>query len=112
MAPTVRRKQDQQNICRSKGKLTAASRYNYIGTPFNATVEVKETYQYGGKGGRLSQKETNNIFNGAQSEQSVRPSPGTSPESSRATPIRTARIPPSAARPPRAPRGTATPVAV
>lgn len=54
---------------RSKGKLTAASRYNYIGAPYNATVEVKETYQYGGKGGRLSQKETNNVFNGAQSEQ-------------------------------------------
>jgi RHS repeat-associated protein len=53
----------------SKGKLTAASRHNYIGAPFNAAVEVKESYQYGGKGGRLSQKDTSNIFNGAQKEE-------------------------------------------
>ncbi|HBL29379.1 MAG TPA: hypothetical protein DD490_21310, partial [Acidobacteria bacterium] len=35
-----------------KGKLTSASRYNYVATPFNAVVEVKESYQYGGRGGR------------------------------------------------------------
>lgn len=51
-----------------KGKVTSASRYNYVGAPFNATVEVKETYEYAGRGGRTSQKDTYQIFNGGNSE--------------------------------------------
>jgi RHS repeat-associated protein len=51
-----------------KGKLVAASRYNYVGTPFNATVEIRETSTYNGLLGRLSQKDTAQIFNGSQSE--------------------------------------------
>jgi RHS repeat-associated protein len=51
-----------------KGKVTSASRYNYVGAPFNATVEVKETYEYTGRGGRVSQKDTYQIFNGGNSE--------------------------------------------
>jgi hypothetical protein len=35
---------------RSKGKLTAASRYKLHRHPVHATVEVKETYQYDGSG--------------------------------------------------------------
>jgi len=51
-----------------KGKLTAASRYNYVGAPFNATVEIKETYEYAAPEGRISRKDTYNIFNSSQSE--------------------------------------------
>ena len=51
-----------------RGKLTAASRYNWVGAPFNAVVEVKETWQYAGRGGRMSLHETADIFNGAQYE--------------------------------------------
>src|SRR6185369_404341 len=52
----------------SKGKLVSASRFNYIGAPFNATVEVKETSTYSGLLGRLSQKDTSQTFNGTTSE--------------------------------------------
>ena len=51
-----------------RGKLVAASRYNYVGPPFNATVEVKESWQYAGRGGRMSQLDTALIFNGTQNE--------------------------------------------
>jgi RHS repeat-associated protein len=51
-----------------QGKLTAASRTNYVGAPFNATVEVKETYEYGGPGGRTSQRDTSETFNGTALE--------------------------------------------
>jgi RHS repeat-associated protein len=51
-----------------QGKLIAASRYNYIGAPFNATVEVKEAYEYGGPGGRTSQRDTSETFNGTTLE--------------------------------------------
>jgi RHS repeat-associated protein len=51
-----------------RGKLTAASRFNSVGAPFNATVEIKETYEYAAPEGRISRKDTYNIYNGAQSE--------------------------------------------
>lgn len=51
-----------------RGKLVAASRYNYVASPFNATVEVKETWQYAGRGGRMSQQETANLVGGTQYE--------------------------------------------
>jgi RHS repeat-associated protein len=51
-----------------KGKLVSASRLNFVGSPFNATVEVKETYQYTGREGRTSLKDTAMIFNGAPLE--------------------------------------------
>jgi RHS repeat-associated protein len=50
------------------GKLVSASRFNFIGAPFNATVEVRESSTYAGLPGRLSQKDTAQIFNGTQSE--------------------------------------------
>jgi YD repeat-containing protein len=51
-----------------KGKLTAASRYNYVGAPFNAAVEIKESYEYAGPEGRISRKDSAEIFNGTQLE--------------------------------------------
>ncbi|MGH7489743.1 MAG: hypothetical protein ACREMY_29690, partial [bacterium] len=52
-----------------QGKLQQASRYNYIsvsGSPF--TVQVAETYTYGGRDGRVSQRDTQNFINGAANE--------------------------------------------
>jgi RHS repeat-associated protein len=51
-----------------RGKLTAASRFNSVGAPFNATVEIKETYEYAAPEGRVSRKDTYNLYNGSQSE--------------------------------------------
>jgi RHS repeat-associated protein len=51
-----------------KGKLTVASRYNYVGAPFNAVVEIKESYEYAGPEGRISRKDSAEIFNGTQLE--------------------------------------------
>ncbi len=50
------------------GKLVAASRYNFIGAPFNATDEVKTSYEYGGLGGRISLRDTSHVFGGAAKE--------------------------------------------
>lgn len=56
------------------GKLVSASRFNLIGAPFllpdgsESTAEVRETYVYAGRGGRVSQKETQLFFNGAARE--------------------------------------------
>ena len=55
-----------------RGKVTSASRYNYVGAPFSATVEVKETYEYAGRGGRISQKDTQQIFNGSANYEAFR----------------------------------------
>lgn len=51
-----------------KGKLTNASRFNYVGAPFNATDEVKTFYEYGGRGGRTSRRETSHVFAGTPKE--------------------------------------------
>lgn len=51
-----------------KGKLTSASRYNYVGVPYNSTVEIKETYEHTGRSGRVSQKDTYQIYNGTTYE--------------------------------------------
>ncbi len=89
-----------------KGKLTSASRYNYVATPFNAVVEVKESYQYGGRGGCHSRtRRTSSTARRTRS--SARPTPGTRPAIFRATPTRTAPRPASAARPPRGRKVTA-----
>jgi len=52
-----------------KGKVQQASRFNYItlGT-FNYTDEVRETYTYGGVGGRVSNRLTGNYINGGLSD--------------------------------------------
>jgi RHS repeat-associated protein len=52
----------------SKGKLAAASRFNFIGAPFNATDEVKTVYEYGGFDGRISRRETSHVFGGVAKE--------------------------------------------
>jgi len=52
----------------SKGKLVAASRFNFIGAPFSATDEVKTAYEYGGKDGRISRRDTSHVFAGTAKE--------------------------------------------
>lgn len=49
---------------RSNGKLEQASRFNYH-PDVGATVEVIETYTYGGKGGRVSRRNTATRVNGS-----------------------------------------------
>ncbi|MES1243845.1 MAG: RHS repeat-associated core domain-containing protein [Acidobacteriota bacterium] len=53
---------------RTNGRLESALRYNYVGTPFNATVLITETYAYGGRQGRASSRTTQMTFNGAPNE--------------------------------------------
>lgn len=54
---------------RSNGKLAAASRFNYVGPPFDS-VEVIETYTYGGRQGRTSRKNTGYKYGGAAGTES------------------------------------------
>ncbi len=51
-----------------KGKMVAASRFNFIGAPFSATDEVKTVYEYGGLGGRISRRDTSHVFGGIAKE--------------------------------------------
>lgn len=53
---------------RTNGRLETATRYNYVSAPFNATVQVVESYTYGGRQGRVSQKNTLHVFNGVNKE--------------------------------------------
>ncbi len=54
---------------RSAGKVKTASRYNYVTLGLNpTTVEVRETYTYGGRSGRTSRRETLTFANGAAAE--------------------------------------------
>lgn len=53
---------------RTNGRLASALRYNYVGAPFNATVLLTETYTYGGRQGRVSNRTTQMTFNGTPSE--------------------------------------------
>ena len=50
------------------GRLSSASRYNYVAAPFNATVQVTETYTYGGRQGRISRRNTQMTYNGVAKE--------------------------------------------
>ncbi|HET9227979.1 MAG TPA: RHS repeat-associated core domain-containing protein, partial [Thermoanaerobaculia bacterium] len=52
-----------------KGKVISASRFNYVGTPFNATAEVRDTYAYRGTEGRASEH-TRQLFVNAGAEES------------------------------------------
>jgi RHS repeat-associated protein len=52
----------------SKGKVTSASRFNYVGTPFNATAEVRDTFAYRGTEGRVSESSRQLVFNGGAFE--------------------------------------------
>ena len=51
-----------------KGRVTSASRFNFVLAPFNATVEVRDTYVYAGLGGRTSQRDSQMHFNASPSE--------------------------------------------
>jgi RHS repeat-associated protein len=51
-----------------KGKVVSASRYNYVGSPFNATAEVRDTFAYRGTEGRTSEMSRQLIFNGVNEE--------------------------------------------
>jgi RHS repeat-associated protein len=51
-----------------KGKVVSASRFNYIGSPFNATAEVRDTYFYSGAEGRASEHSRQLVFNGTDEE--------------------------------------------
>jgi RHS repeat-associated protein len=53
---------------RTNGRLETATRYNYVGAPFNATAAVTETYVYGARQGRASKRTTQLIFNGTPKE--------------------------------------------
>lgn len=50
------------------GKVMSASRFNYVGSPFNATVEVRDTFVYRGAEGRVSETSRQLFFNGAAEE--------------------------------------------
>ncbi len=50
------------------GKVTSASRFNYVGSPFNATVEVRDTFVYRGAEGRASETSRQMFFNGSAEE--------------------------------------------
>ncbi|HET9225497.1 MAG TPA: RHS repeat-associated core domain-containing protein [Thermoanaerobaculia bacterium] len=51
-----------------KGKLTSSSRFNYVGAPFNATAEVRDTYAYRGTEGRASEQTRQMFVNGVDEE--------------------------------------------
>lgn len=51
-----------------RGKMQSASRHNYVGAPFNADAQVTQTYSYGGRQGRVSQRDTALFYNGAPRE--------------------------------------------
>ncbi len=51
-----------------KGKVISASRFNYVGAPFNATAEVRDTYVYKSTEGRVSDTSRQLIFNGTDEE--------------------------------------------
>lgn len=51
-----------------KGKVTAASRFNYVGAPFNATAEVRDTFAYRAQEGRASEQ-TRQLFVNAVAEE-------------------------------------------
>jgi YD repeat-containing protein len=53
---------------RTNGRLETATRYNYVGAPFNATAAVTETYVYGARQGRASSRATQLTFNGTPKE--------------------------------------------
>lgn len=53
---------------RTNGRLETATRHNYVGAPFNATVSVTETYVYGARHGRASSRTTQMYFNGTPKE--------------------------------------------
>jgi RHS repeat-associated protein len=52
----------------SKGKAVSASRFNYVGAPFNATAEVRDTFVYQGGEGRVSETSRQLVFNGTDKE--------------------------------------------
>lgn len=54
-----------------KGKMTSASRFNYVGTPFNATAEVRDTFAYRGVEGRTSEQDRQLVFNGGDEEKFI-----------------------------------------
>ena len=58
-----------------KGKVISASRFNYVGAPFNATAEVRDTFAYGGAEGRASEHSRQLIFNGVDEGSSPPPTP-------------------------------------
>lgn len=51
-----------------KGKVVSASRFNYVGTPFNSTAEVRDTFAYRGTEGRASEHSRQLIYNGSDEE--------------------------------------------
>ncbi|HKI00413.1 MAG TPA: RHS repeat-associated core domain-containing protein [Thermoanaerobaculia bacterium] len=51
-----------------KGKVVSASRFNYVGAPFNATAEVRDTFVYRAAEGRVSETSRQLIFNGTDEE--------------------------------------------
>jgi RHS repeat-associated protein len=53
---------------RRKGKMVSASRFNYVGTPFNSTAEVRDTFSYRGTEGRASEHSRQLIYNGVDEE--------------------------------------------
>jgi len=48
---------------RTNGRLQTATRYNTVGSPFNATVAIIETYAYGARQGRASSRTTQMTYN-------------------------------------------------
>lgn len=59
---------DTQGTDWKKGKVTSASRFNYIGAPFNATAEIRDTFTYRGTEGRASEHSRQMIFSGVDEE--------------------------------------------
>ncbi len=51
-----------------KGKMTSASRFNYVGAPFNATAEVRDSYVYRGTEGRTSEQSRQLFVNAGAEE--------------------------------------------
>jgi RHS repeat-associated protein len=51
-----------------KGKITSASRFNYVGAPFNATAEVRDTFVYRAAEGRVSEMSRQLVFNAVDEE--------------------------------------------
>ena len=52
----------------SKGKVVSASRFNYVGSPFNSTAEVRDTFVYRGTEGRVSETSRQLIYNALDKE--------------------------------------------
>jgi RHS repeat-associated protein len=52
----------------SKGKIVSTSRFNYVGAPFNATAEVRDTMAYRAAEGRVSETSRQLIFNAVDKE--------------------------------------------